>query len=48
MGSPDLNKMQAVIIDKKTTIYIAKNADPDEARKRYLNRMNQNNKIPTE
>jgi hypothetical protein len=37
--SPNLNKLQAVIIDHKTTIYIAPNADPEEARNRYLSRI---------
>ncbi len=34
--SPDLNKMQAVVIDHRTKIYIALDADPEEARNRYL------------
>ncbi len=33
---PDLSKMQAVVIDARTTIYIAHDADPKEAKKRYL------------
>ncbi|WP_157363960.1 hypothetical protein [Alkaliflexus imshenetskii] len=36
--SPDLSKMQAVIIDTKTTIYIPVESDPEEARMRYLER----------
>jgi hypothetical protein len=36
--SPDLGKLQAVEIDKKTTIYIALKADPEEARMRFLDR----------
>ena len=36
--SPDLNKLQEVIIDLRTKIYIAQDADPEEARKRYLSR----------
>ena len=40
-GSPNVSKMQAVVIDHKTTIYIAPGADPVEARKRYLSRFNQ-------
>lgn len=36
--SPDLRELQAVVIDKNTTIYIAQDADPEEARLRYLNR----------
>jgi hypothetical protein len=39
MESPNLNKLQAVFIDHKTTIYIAKDANPEEARKRYLARI---------
>jgi hypothetical protein len=34
--SPDLNKMQVVVIDHRTKIYIALDADPEEARSRYL------------
>ncbi len=36
--SPKVNNLQAVIIDKNTTIYIAPDADPEEARDRYVNR----------
>lgn len=36
--APDLTKMQAVVIDNRTTIYIAVDADPKEARKRYNTR----------
>jgi hypothetical protein len=38
--SPNVNKLQAVVIDHKTTIYIAMDADPVEAKKRYLFRIN--------
>ena len=34
--SPDLNNLQAVIIDSKTTIYITRDKDPEQARTRYL------------
>jgi hypothetical protein len=37
--SPDLSKMQEVIIDFKTKIYIAADADPEEAKNRYLSRI---------
>lgn len=37
--TPDLTKMQEVIIDVKTRIYIAIGADPKEARSRYLTRV---------
>lgn len=37
--SPDLEKLQAVVIDYKTTIYIAIDADPEKARKRYFARL---------
>lgn len=37
--SPDLTKMQEVIIDLRTKIYIAIGADPEEARSRYFNRI---------
>jgi hypothetical protein len=36
--SPDLSKLQAVVIDLRTIIYIAVGADPEEARERYLAR----------
>ena len=37
--SPDLSKLQAVVIDQKTIIYIAIGADPEAARKRYAERL---------
>jgi hypothetical protein len=36
--SPDLNLLQEVIIDFRTRIYIAPEADPIQAKKRYLAR----------
>lgn len=36
--TPDLAKMQAVVINLRTIIYIAVGADPEEARKRYMSR----------
>lgn len=36
--SPDLSKMKAVIIDHRTTIYIASDADSEEAKEKYLSR----------
>ena len=39
--SPDLNKMQVVVIDHRTKIYIALDADPEEARIRYMSRRGQ-------
>ena len=36
--SPDLNKLQEVVIDLRTKIYIAIGADPEEARSRYRSR----------
>jgi hypothetical protein len=38
--SPNISKMQALVIDYRTTIYIAIGADPKEAKKRYLERTN--------
>jgi len=38
--SPDLNKLQVVVIDHRTKIYISPDADPEEARNRYLSRNN--------
>jgi hypothetical protein len=34
--SPDLRKMQEVVIDLRTRIYIAVDDDPKKARERYL------------
>lgn len=36
--TPDLAKMQAVVINLRTIIYIVVGADPEEARKRYRSR----------
>lgn len=38
--SPDLNKMQAVFIDNRTTIYIELGANIEEAKERFLSRAN--------
>jgi len=43
--SPDLTKLQEVIIDVRTKIYIKPGADPDEARIRYLARQEAKNKV---
>jgi hypothetical protein len=37
--SPDMSKLQEVIIDMKTKIYIALDADPKQAKKRYMERL---------
>jgi hypothetical protein len=37
--SPDLSKLQEVIIDHRTRIYIVPGADIEEARTRYLSRI---------
>jgi hypothetical protein len=37
--TPDLSKLQEVIIDVKTRIYIPIGADPKEARSRYFSRL---------
>lgn len=37
--SPDLSKMQEVVIDVRTRIYISPDADPEQARVRYLARL---------
>lgn len=37
--TPDLSKMKEVIIDHRTKIYIAPDADADEAKTRYLARV---------
>ena len=36
--SPDLSKLQEVVIDYRTKIYIAQGADPEEAKNKYLSR----------
>ncbi len=36
--TPDITKMQEVVIDDRTRIYIALGADPEEARNRYKTR----------
>ncbi len=36
--SPDLSKLIAVVIDHRTTIYIAQGADIEKARDKYLSR----------
>ena len=36
--SPDLKKLQAVVINSRTTIFIDKDADPDEAKRIYEER----------
>ncbi|MFC2104338.1 hypothetical protein ACFLS4_03185 [Bacteroidota bacterium] len=38
--SPDLNKLQVVVVDRKTTIYIPLGADPVKAKNRCLYQMN--------
>ena len=42
--SPDLSKLQEVVIDLRTKIYIPIGDDPEEARNRYLTRVS--NKKP--
>jgi hypothetical protein len=38
-NSPDLSKLQAVVIDVKTILYIALDADPKLAKSSYLLRV---------
>ncbi|MGE5458602.1 MAG: hypothetical protein ACM3RX_09645 [Methanococcaceae archaeon] len=38
MKSPDLSKLKEIIIDHRTKIYIALDADIEKAKERYLNR----------
>ena len=38
--SPDLNKMQTVIVDFKTKIFIPKGDDPVKAKIRFLEKIN--------
>ena len=37
--SPDLQKMQEVIINARTRIYVEEGQDPEEAKERYLERL---------
>lgn len=37
--SPDLTKLQEVVIDEKTKIYVAVGSDPEEAKKRFLSKL---------
>ncbi|HEY4789437.1 MAG TPA: hypothetical protein VIH57_25480 [Bacteroidales bacterium] len=37
--APDVDKMQEVIIDEKTKLYIAPDASAEEARKHYFDKM---------
>ncbi|MCD4832896.1 MAG: hypothetical protein K8R31_03805 [Bacteroidales bacterium] len=38
--SPNLNNLQRVAIDHKTVIFIAVGADPEKAKRRYLEQIN--------
>ena len=38
--APDLNKLQRVAIDHKTIIFISMDADPEKAKRRYLEQIN--------
>ncbi len=41
--SPDLSKLQVVVIDSRTRIYIALGTDPEEAKIRYLSKLEAKN-----
>lgn len=43
--TPDLSKMQEVVIDGRTRIYIEQGADPIKARERYLARIEAKGKV---
>lgn len=43
--TPDITKMQEVIINDRTRIYISMNADPEEARRKYLARQEAKGKV---
>jgi hypothetical protein len=43
--TPDLSKLQEVVMDDRTTIYIAVGADPEEARSRYRTRSEARSKM---
>ena len=44
MMSPNLNDLQRVVIDRNTTIYVSKDTDPAEARRKFVEKM-QNRKF---
>jgi hypothetical protein len=43
--TPDISKMQEVVINHRTKIYIAVGADPEEARSRYQARQDAKGKV---
>jgi hypothetical protein len=43
--TPDITRMQEVVINHRTKIYIAVGADPEEARSRYLARQDAKGKV---
>ena len=43
--TPNLTELQEVVIDLRTKIYIALDADPEEAKSRYLSRLEAKNKV---
>ncbi|MBA4321725.1 MAG: hypothetical protein C0408_02795 [Odoribacter sp.] len=43
--TPDITKMQEVVINHRTKIYIAVGADPEEARTRYWARQDTKGKV---
>jgi hypothetical protein len=42
--TPDLSKLKEVVIDERTKIYVPIDADPDEAKSRFLSRLGEKNK----
>ena len=44
--SPDISKLQEVVIDNRTSIYIPMGADAEIAKKRYFQKREANNKFP--
>ena len=43
--TPDITRMQEVVINARTKIYIAVGADPEEARSRYWARQDAKGKV---
>jgi hypothetical protein len=43
--TPDITRMQEVVINDRTRIYIAVGADPEEARSRYWARQDAKGKV---
>lgn len=43
--TPDLSKLQEVVIDLRTKIYVSLDTDPEEAKSRFLSKLEAKNKV---